>query len=255
MARLTVTQPKALFYPTKNKREVLQTLAEHFVLRSRDLAAVLRKREPNQNDIRTINRTLKILDDAGLVRRLHYLDLATNGVAFACGLSDAGVRYTGAGKTFDEHSVRTIDHELGISDFHRNLQSYCDAKGLPLTWKQSDLQHGVNPDAYFTIEKPGKILHFFLEIERAKIGNYKNGQPSIVRKLKHYYDYYYTPECENRWGFKTYRVVVIVPTQSRRDTLLKAMHSELEHRMFWLGVEETLEFRTPKDDTLSFADL
>ena len=115
---------------TLAKRAVLQILAQYFVLRSKDVAELLRGREPNQNDIRTINRSLKLLADDRLVHRIKYLDLATDVVGYACGLTDAGVSFTGQGKTFDDHSARTLDHELEISFFHLALEYYCRHQGL-----------------------------------------------------------------------------------------------------------------------------
>ena len=251
---------KALFYPTRRKRQVLDLLGEYFVLRSKDLARLLRNPEPNQTDLRTINRTFKILHDSGLIHRLRYLNPDNDGVGYAYGLTDAGVRFSMLGKTFDEHSERTLDHELEISFFHLSLQELCDARAFMLRWQQSDLKHGVNPDAYFSVadpEKEGKNTHhFFLEAERAKIGNYKNGEPSIIRKLKRYYDYYDTNGCEEASGSRTFRVVTFLRNDERRKNLLDAMQTDLRHRMFWLGVESnhTADFRTPKGDTLSFAD-
>jgi hypothetical protein len=251
---------KALFYSTRRKREVLGLLAEYFVLRSRDLARLLRSPVLNGTDIRTINRTLKILDDAGLVRRLRYLNPENDGVGYACGLTDAGVRFCGEGKTFDEHSERTLEHELGISFFHLSLQDLCDERGFTLHWRQADLRHGVNPDAYFALTNPEaadkNTHHFFLEVERAKIGNWKDGEPGIIRKLQRYYDYYNTPGCESDWGFRMYRVVTVLRNDERRTNLLRAMQAELNHRMFWVSVESdrTSDFRTPKGDTFSFAD-
>ncbi len=252
---------RALFYPTSRKREVLDLLAGYFVLRSKDLARLLRNSDPTQTNIRTINRTLKILEDAGLIHRLRYLNPENDGVGYACGLSDSGVQCSGWGKTFDEHSERTLDHELGISCFHLSLKGLCDRHALTLHWQQSDLKHGVNPDAYFSVTNPGKegknTHHFFLEIERAKIGNYTDGEPGIIRKLKRYYEYYNTPACEAAWGFMTYRVVTVLRSDERRNNLLRAMQAELNHRMFWLGVESnrTADFRTPRGDAFSFADI
>src|ERR1019366_2811820 len=108
---------------------------------------------------------------------------------YACGLTDKAVKEYG-GKTFDEHSERTLDHELEISYFHIALQGLCDGHGLKLLWRQAELKRGVNPDAYFSIANPAKegknTNHFFLETERAKVGNYRNGEPSIIRKLRAY---------------------------------------------------------------------
>jgi hypothetical protein len=191
---------------------------------------------------------------------LRYLNPENDGIGYACGLTDAGVLFCGEGKTLDEHSERTLEHELGISLFHLSLRELCDEFGFTLRWQQSGLKLGVNPDAYFSITNPKledrNTTHFFLEVERAKIGNFREGEPSIIRKLRRYYEYYNTPGCEREWGFPTYRVVTVLRNDERRTNLLRAMHTGLDHRMFWLGVESchTEDFRTPRGDTFSFAD-
>lgn len=246
-------------------RAVLQFLASHFVLRSKDLARLIRKRTPNKNDIRTINRSLKLLAECGLVHRLKYLDLENDGVGYACGLTDKGVAEYG-GKTFDEHSERTLDHELEISHFHIALQKLCDDQALKLLWRQVDLKHGVNPDAYFSLSNPAKegknTNHFFLEVERAKVGNYKNGVPSIIRKLRGYYEYYNSNECESAWGFRTYRVLTILRSEERAANLIKSLQDSFNHRMFFVTTEPRYRtaitapiFFTPKDSAVSLLDL
>jgi hypothetical protein len=74
-----------------------------------------------------------------------------------------------------------------------------------LHWRQTDLKHGIHPDAQFDIEYDDGTAHFFLEVERAKIGGYKNGKPSIVLNMHRYYDVYNTAQCENEWGFRIFR--------------------------------------------------
>jgi hypothetical protein len=231
------------------------------VLRTKDLASLRKNRDPTKWDIRTEQRTLQLLWSEGYVHRIPYLDLEQEkgGATYAYGLRDKGVKEYG-GKAFDEHSKRTLDHELAISQSHVSLGRFCAANRLLLSWQQQGLKKMIHPDAYFSITDPKKTgsntNHFFLEIERAKIGNYKDGEPSIARKLKRYYDYYNTPGCEEAWGFRTYRVVTLLRNDERRNNLLRAMQADLNHRMFWLGVESnhTGDFRTPRGDTFSFAD-
>ena len=192
------------------------------------------------------------MDDLGLVCRLKYLDLDTDGVSYACGLTDKAVREYG-GKPFDEHSVRTLDHELEISYFHIALQQFSDHHGLELRWQQSGLKtKTIHPDAYFTITNPGKegrnTNHFFLEIERSKVGNVKDGQPSIVRKLINYYAYYNSAPCQAEWGIATFRVIIQVANETRAANLLRAFGAEYRHRMFWIAAASAnLRFRTPRD--------
>jgi hypothetical protein len=255
-------QPNQQFRMTRAKHLALQFLAEYFVLTTNTLAQLRRSRIPNRNDQRTEQRTLLLLFKAGYVHRIPYFDLnQTNGGAtYAYGLNDKSVAIYG-GKSFDDHSLRTLDHELGITEFHIELKRLCEANGLTLRWQQSDLKRGIHPDAYFSIADPtkddGKQSHFFLEIERCKIGHVVNGVPSIIKKLSRYYDFYNTEDCKRDWGFLTYRVVTVLQTDERRTNLLRAMQDELNHRMFWLGVDSSsaADFRTPKGDTFSFAEL
>jgi hypothetical protein len=187
------------------------------------------------------------------VHRIPYLDLdqECGGATFAYGLTDKGVTEYG-GKTLDEHSRRTLDHELAITDFHISLKQFCAQHGFDLRWQQSHLKRSIHPDVCFSITDPSKdgknTNHFFLEIERSKIGNQKNGEPSIIRKLAHYYDTYNTDACYRDWNFRTFRVIVQVQTKARSRNLLAAIAMRFNHSMFWIGPSnERLVYRTPRD--------
>src|ERR1017187_3367310 len=127
----------ATFRLTRIKRDTLAILAEFFCFRTNDVAAILREKLPTESDKRTLRHTLSSLYKAGLVYRLPYLDLdrERGPVQYVYGLSDKGVRYCaefydGRRKTFDEHSQRTLDHELEISMFHFALKGLCKRKHL-----------------------------------------------------------------------------------------------------------------------------
>jgi Replication-relaxation len=224
----------------------------------------LRNREPNENDLRTARRTLGLLFREKLVVRLPYFDLASEGTSYVYGLSDKAVKEYG-GKTFDEHSARTLDHELEITLFHIRLKRFAEKTGLKLYWQQADLKRkSVRPDAFFALTDPSKpegrnTHYFFLEIERSKIGNYRDGKPSILRKLAKYYDVFGTLACEKDWGLRQFRVIVVQPTEERRRNLCNALRENYGHRMFWLTVESLYKsdiggqiFLTPKDHQSAF---
>jgi hypothetical protein len=207
----------------------------------------------------------------GYLNRIPYLDcnLTRGGITFAYGLSDKGVEHVVedlpffalVAKTFDEHSQRTLDHELEISFFHAALKQFCHANGFELYWQQKGLKKKtVAPDTYFAITDPklpggANTLHYFLEIERSKIGNVKNGEPSIIRKLGKYYDYFNSDECEKEWEhFRQFRVIVVQRNDHRRQHLLRALEASYAHRMFWLTSEALYKqdlgariFLTPRD--------
>jgi hypothetical protein len=257
---------------TGAKRNALKLLAEYFCLRTNDAAALLKHRNPNEDDKRTVRRTLQFLHRDGLANRLPYFDLVTEergAMTYVYGLSDKAMRLieaqdiweTDHAKTFDEHSQRTLDHELEISLFHIALKKFCEKQNLELYWHQKDIKKKtIAPDAYFAISDPAKpdgknTLHYFLEMERSKIGNIKNGESSIIRKLGKYYEYYNTDACEKEWtSFRQFRVIVVQRNDTRRQNLLKELEARYKNRMFWLTTEDACKqdigaeiFKTPKD--------
>jgi Fe2+ or Zn2+ uptake regulation protein len=251
------------FRLTKAKTRTLELLAGHFCLRVYDAAKLLRGCEPDENDLRTARRTLHLLWKEGRLHRILYLDLSTEGVCHVYGLTDRTVKEYG-GKTFDEHAERTLDHELAISYFHIPLENLCQKSGWTLYWQQSDLKtKTIHPDAYFAITDPAKpegrnTHHFFLEVERSKVSNYRDGEPSIVRKLAKYYNLFDTAQSEKDWGIRQFRVVVVQRTDERRRNLYNALRARYGHRMFWLTTESLYRdniggniFLTPKDAPLA----
>ena len=192
------------------------------------------------------------------------------------GLSDRGLKYCAPltesfPKSFDEHSARTLDHELEISYFHFAIKSLCKQYGWQLYWQQADLKTKfIHPDALFAItdgKKPDgrNTMYYFLEIERSKIGHFRDGEPSIIRKLEKYYDHYNSLDCQRDWNFKQFRVVVVQRTLARADNLLRTLSERFKHRMFWITAKDQYKrglndriFRTPKDynvDAYGFLDI
>jgi hypothetical protein len=256
--------PTAIPRGNPTKQRVLAILAEFFCVRTKDAAALLRNRDVTESDARSVRRTLSILHGDGFLCRLD-LGEASGVPSYIYGLSDKGVDHafehgysTATTKTLDEHSLRTLDHELEITAFHIALHRFSEASGLGYSWRQTDLKHTVHPDAFFTVQDPrdpGKEFCYFLEIERAKFGNYRDGEPQILRKLGAIYDYFNSTDCEKEWGFRHYRVIVVQRTEARREGLLKALRAKYNHRMFWLTTEASYReniggaiFKTPKDD-------
>lgn len=270
MTRGPTARPESgKLFPHENptKRRVLELFAEFFCLRTNDAAGLLRNRPITASDARSVRRTLAILHRDGFLYRAPHLDFGQErgGVAYVYGLSAKGVRHafrngyaTRATKTLDEHSFRTLDHELEITSFHIALRRLCAQHGLSYTWQQTDLKRTVHPDVLFRVTDPAhpeRDFRYFLEIERAKLGNYRNGEPQILRKLRKFYEYYNSTGCEKEWGFRQYRVIVVQRTDARRAGLLTALKETASHRMFLLTTEAAYRtdiggaiFRTPKDD-------
>lgn len=216
-----------------------------------------------------------MLYEEGFLSRLPYLDLEqeSGGRTYVYGLSRKGCAWISQNfpnvdihKPFDEHSARTLDHELGISAFHRAIKQFCDQAGLYLYWQQKGLKRTVSPDALFAITDPNQpkgknTLYYFLEIERAKIGNFKNGEPSILRKLGRYYEYYDTKKCQEEWEyFRQFRVIVVQRSEEKRKFLLERLKQNQKHRMFWLTTESAYQrdigapiFLAPTDPEVQYS--
>ena len=170
----------------------------------------------------------------------------------AYGLTESGVSIafkegfaTDSTKTFKGHALSTIEHELMISRFHLELAKLSERKGWDLRWRQRDLdKKEVRPDGLFRINGN----NFFLEIERARLGNYKDGRPGVIRKLDAYWKYYDSTGCEKDFTFRKFRVVTVMRTPARVETLINSLTAEgLDKATFWVSSEADLfSFSTPK---------
>jgi len=173
-------------------------------------------------------------------------------IPIAYGLSDSGVDKafregfaTDSTKTIKEHKPSRIEHEMMISRFHLELARLCEEEKWDVRWRQSNLQHGVYPDALFRVNGS----YFFLEIERAKLGDYKDGEPQLLRKLKAYRDYHDTADCEKDFGFRRFRVVTVMRTAARAANLVRrAEVAGLDKATFLIANEtKMLAFTSAKD--------
>jgi len=231
---------------------MLRLLAEYFCLRTNDLPELRGKPGRTESARRSARRTLLLLYQQGLVARLPYLDLdnAAGGFTYVYGLSEPGVRHAaahghagGTAKPFGEHSARTLDHELAITAFHRSLAKFAAANTLDLYWLQKDLKRTVHPDAVFALTDPSapddrNTRYYFLEIERAKAGGYRDGEPQIVRKLRAYARHWGTRACEKDWGdFREFTVIVVMRTEARRRNLNAAMGADVPPAIVVLTTE------------------
>jgi len=189
--------------------------------------------------VRAVQRHCGALRRADLVYAVPYYpeDKERGAAPYAYGLTDSGVRdafaqgyATDSTKSFRGHSTKTVEHELAISNFHLELARLADDNGFDLRWKQRDIspfrkkhpkdrahdRASINPDALFAIN--GHF--FFLEAERARLGNYRNGEPQVLRKLAAYRDYRDSTDCERDFGFRRFTVLTMMRTPDRAANLM-----------------------------------
>jgi hypothetical protein len=242
----------------KGKRQALGILAEYFCLNT-TLASELLAVSP-----RAVQARYQRLAAAQLVYAKSYETetYLKGALPKAYGLTDSGVKQafregfaTDSTKSFRGHALRTIEHELMISKFHLELAKRARAHAWDLRWRQNRLdKSAVRPDALFCLNGN----YFFLEMERAKLGDYRDGRPSIVGKLEAYRAYYDSTDCEKDFGFRKFRVVTVMRTAKRMENLTRALMSAGLDSGIFLNASEGafFDFTTPKPGYApSFASL
>jgi len=233
---------------TKAKREALAVLADYFCLNTPMAAELL------GISARAVQAHYQRLIGAELVYGIRYApeEHLKGAIPVAYGLSDSGVDKafregfaTDSTKTIKDHKPSRIEHEIMISRFHLELARLCEEKKWDVRWRQRNLQHGVYPDALFRVNG----VYFFLEIERAKLGNYRDGEPQIVRKLRSYGDYYDSTSCEREFGFRKFRVATVMRTPERAANLGQILRGSGLDKTTFLIANETkmLAFTSVKD--------
>src|ERR1017187_5390825 len=132
-----------LSHSNPTKQRILELLAEFFCLRTNTATELLRDRTITDSDARSVRRTLSILHRDGFLDRAPHFNSGNErgGAGYVYGLSAKGVDhalrngyFTPATKTLDEHSIRTLDHELEITSFHIALHRLCAANALRYLW-------------------------------------------------------------------------------------------------------------------------
>jgi hypothetical protein len=209
--------------------QIVNLLREHQFLTADRLARL------DGTKLRAAQRNLSLLFQEGKIKRLKYFP------------PDAEFTYTWVYHLLEDHSRRTLDHELDLTDYHIRLSELCGEQAWELIWQQKHMTGKFYPDAYFSI----KGLHFFLEVERQPYGNVRRGKPGIVRKAESYYEYYDSKECHDRWGFTQFRVIFQL-REIRPDDFLARLP---DHRMYWVGTPGSFVYRTPKDASISFLSI
>ena len=147
-------------------------------------------------------------------------------------LSPAGVRLAHECGFCDEEfpgtvraALRTLEHELAITEFHLGAERFCRAHGWRLHWQQHGLKRGVNPDALFALTDPRRpsdanTSYYFLEVERSREAGYQDGRSALLRRLRRYADYQGSAACRRDWlWFDEFRIVIVVVSEMRRKMI------------------------------------
>lgn len=246
---------------TDLRREALALLADYQYLTTPQFYVLLGR--TGEAERRGVRRMLTLLHRARLVERSRHV-VDDPGDPFlryqhCYQLSPSGRAAAGNGNAPAEKSPASLAHELGITAFHIAL-----ATAMPEThrlyWRQTDLKHGVNPDALFALTdvaqpRESSTYYYFLEVERSRQGHYRGGESGLLTKLRRYGEYRKSAQCLADWRhFADYRVIVVLANRERQENLLRALQAKLCTPLIWTTTAEDVErcvtgavFRAPPD--------
>ena len=234
----------------KTKDRILEMLGDAYCATPYDIARYIRRRIPTKNDIRSINATLKEIREFDSHRKWIHRDEYLNTHIY--GLTDYGARYCTEilGVPAREFEARDYAHEHIITRFHIQLREFATQHGYGLRWRQEaiNLKHDINPDAIATLTTPKGSFTFCIEPERQSFTE------NHLKKAKKYHAVFGTPECTKLFGAEKVRVIFIVLSERKRQTMLEKFAEEYPYRMFWFTTIEAFQndiggeiFMTPKD--------
>jgi hypothetical protein len=233
---------------TTAKKKVLEALGFLYCATPKDIARFIRRRIPTVHDVRSVRATLKYLleNKSPLVLRKLYV------TSYLYGLTESGARFDrGRGvEGARKFAVRDFDHEHLLTLAQLSLQEFCDAHACTLNWKRPvvDNHSPVNPDAIATVTAPEGSYVFVIEIERQSFNE------NHLKKAKRYVSVFGRPEAKELFGAEKFRVIFLVETDLRADTIVRKLRAEYPYRMFWVSTFTRFqdlrnpEFRTPKDE-------
>lgn len=144
-----------------------------------------------------------------------------------------------------------LNHLLEINEFWIALRDACQPSygncTLVSWWTEHKIRKKIQPtgettpipDARFVLKyQDGTKGSFLLEIDR---GSEK--MQVIQSKVRTYLEYYLSGRHEVDYGFKKFRVLVVVPNRTRLEKALKAAAEAGANNMFLFGLKEDV---TPK---------
>ena len=160
-----------------------------------------------------------------------------------------------------EFEIKDSEHEHLITRFHIALRELAFANGWQLEWKQDAVvaDRLINPDAIAVLTTDKGKFTFCIEPERQSFTE------NHLKKAKKYYSVFGKPECKTLFGAEKVRVIFIVLSERKRQTMLEKFAVEYPYRMFWFTTVDAFTediggeiFKTPKDyaeRSYSFLDL
>lgn len=153
--------------------------------------------------------------------------------------------------------VSFMSHSLMISDFKTILDLALKTTGQSriYSWKEPGVIGGVYcegerlpiaPDAFFTIEDKGDLLHFFLEADRSTMA-----LDRMLDKLKAYWSWRAEGSHTQKLGISNFRVLTVALSEERKENLRKiakkADAKQAGSDIFWFCCAKSYGLENPEN--------
>jgi len=209
--------------------KILQDLGDYRFLDARQILAL--HKEANA---RTLKRRLQLLFHAGFLDRpsqqFSYLRPSSH-IIYALGKKGAKLifsdRRAEANWTKRNKSAKPLflQHALMVSNFRVVLSLALKRlrQSKLVNWQEENLSDKVyfggerlpvSPDAFFTIEDKGDLLHYFLEADRSTMS-----QDRFLKKMRAYWQYWREGKQEEKLNISKFRVLTLTISQERKGNL------------------------------------
>jgi len=234
--------------------EILEAIYDYRFLATSQIASLL------FNTKKRAERRLRKLYDAELVDRI-FRPVIVGSAEIIYVLDKPGVDILSGETGIDREEINDIrrkatklkpfflDHFIGINQFrvaltvasksnncnllfwkYENELKNKNEQGLLIADKVKDPENPgqkipVSPDAFFGLETPKGRTYFFLEVDRATMSNTR-----FKRKMTGYARYWLDGVYQEKWGYKTFRVLTTTTT-NRLPNLLETTSQIAEKQL------------------------
>jgi len=103
----------------------------------------------------------------------------------------------------------------------------------------------VFPDAFFTVEDQGELLHFFVEMDRSTMTLQR-----FLEKMRAYWQYWKSQGYQRKYGIEAFRVLTVAKSRERAENLRAISRLADDYQkgseMFWFTSEESYSLEKPE---------
>lgn len=232
---------------------ILADIADYRFLDAEQILAL------HPGSLRNVQNRLSLLYHSGFVDRPSSQKLfARSGKYFIYAIGDKGADLLSRERPKGEVAFPYLAHAMMISRFRSvlslALKKHADEPKLTRWVQGYELKDLLSargektelvPDAFFSVEHKGDMLHFFLEADRGTMTRER-----VLDKMKTYWRWWRERRCEKKLEISRFRVLTIAPSEGRSENLRRITKDADTRRegsaMFLFASEKSFSLKNPE---------